>query len=107
MTDITNKPSVVNINACLDRQPAESHVYLDFRRYFGGNHGFSSKALGVFVNEKDREKLSNNSCMISRSLGGRRTTFTSLIASLKGHSDEVNSVAVSPDGQHVISGSDD
>ena len=26
---------------------------------------------------------------------------------LKGHSDDVNSVAYSPDGKHVVSGSDD
>ena len=45
--------------------------------------------------------------LMFRSLGGRYDAFTPCLSTLEGHSDDVTSVALSKDGQRVMSGSYD
>jgi len=108
MTVIAKNPEV-NLMSRSDLQPFESQVYRDFHHfYWNDNHSHRRHSRkGIFAMGEDDKGMAEDSHVICRSLGARTDTFTPLIASLEGHTDAVGAVAVSPDGQHVISGSED
>jgi hypothetical protein len=113
MTLIAKDP-LVNLMSSSDLQPCESQVHRDFYNFVlndnhAHGHGINTRR-GIFANKRGANEnmvTDDSSYVVCRSLGGRRDIFTPLVASLEGHNSFVAAVAVSPDGQHVISGSYD
>ena len=100
MTSVVNSNNpIAGLNRSIDRQPPCSRVHQEYQTRINSYRRFNLMEL----NNNEFADMTP----LFKSLGGRYNAFTPCLSTLEGHSSSVISVALSKDGQRVVSGSDD